>query len=461
MATNYSQVGYGSSGSDVKTLQELLNSNGYSLEVDGVFGSETQAAVKDYQKSNGLSVDGIVGTNTWGTLAGSSTGSSSGSTSKAGAATTGTTAAKKTSAADMSFSYDGYQKSNAVTQAEALLQQQMANKPGEYQSQYQNQIAALVDQITNRDKFSYDLNSDALYQQYKDQYVQQGKMAMMDTMGQAAAMTGGYGNSYAQSVGQQTYQGYLQQLNEVVPELYQMALNQYNQEGEDLYNQYGLLTSQDEKDYGRYRDQMSDYYTELERLTEDARYLSEDEYNKYLNDLNFKYGVFSDDKSYAYQAERDAVSDEQWQKQYDESVRQYNESLAEEQRQYNQSYALSASKSSSGSGGSSGNSSGSTGESGYSLDHVSSMSSAAIVAEMKSYNADGDDTGLAAFLDDLVAVGRISEATADQWYAQYKKKDTGVDTTVNKNTTKTSTKSSGSGTSGSGSRSNKFNVLMG
>ena len=72
-----------------------------------------------------------------------------------------------------------------------------------YQSQYRDQIQGLYDQIANRKDFTYDVNADAMYQQLKDQYVQGGRMAMMDTMGQAQAMTGGYGNSYAQGVGQQ------------------------------------------------------------------------------------------------------------------------------------------------------------------------------------------------------------------------------------------------------------------
>ena len=49
----------------------------------------------------------------------------------------------------------------------------------------------------NREDFQYDVNADALYQQYKDRYVELGKDAMEDTMGQAAALTGGYGSSYA------------------------------------------------------------------------------------------------------------------------------------------------------------------------------------------------------------------------------------------------------------------------
>ena len=124
-----------------------------------------------------------------------------------------------------------------------------------YQSQYKDQIQGLYDQIANRKDFTYDVNSDAMYQQLKDQYIQGGRMAMQDTMGRAQAMTGGYGNSYAQSVGQQSYQGYLQGLNDQVPDLYQMALNRYIQQGDQLKDQYSMLTAQEAQDYARWQDQ--------------------------------------------------------------------------------------------------------------------------------------------------------------------------------------------------------------
>ena len=58
-------LSYGSSGDEVKTLQQNLNSVGnYGLDVDGAFGPKTQAAVRDYQSKNGLAVDGIYGPNT-------------------------------------------------------------------------------------------------------------------------------------------------------------------------------------------------------------------------------------------------------------------------------------------------------------------------------------------------------------------------------------------------------------
>lgn len=55
----------GSSGVYVEVLQKKLNDAGYNLAVDGDFGKKTFDAVKDYQKANGLVIDGIVGAKTW------------------------------------------------------------------------------------------------------------------------------------------------------------------------------------------------------------------------------------------------------------------------------------------------------------------------------------------------------------------------------------------------------------
>ena len=195
------------------------------------------------------------------------------------------------------FTYTPYEKSDIVKQAEGAINQHLANKPGEYNSNWQAQLNETLDKILNREKFSYDLNGDALYQQYKDQYTLQGKQASMDVMGQAAAMNGGYGSSYGQTVGHQAYQSYLQKLNDRVPELYQLALNQYNQEGQDLYNQYGLFADRDETDYNRYRDGVSDFYDYLDYLSGEARYQGETEYNRYMDKTNMDYTMYSDAKN--------------------------------------------------------------------------------------------------------------------------------------------------------------------
>lgn len=134
-----------------------------------------------------------------------------------------------------------------------------------------DQATAIYDKIMNRGEFSYDVNKDKLYQQYRDLYAQMGRGAMEDTMGQAAALTGGYGSTYSQNAGQQAYNSYLQKLNEVVPELYNAAYNRYNQEGQNLMNLYTMARSNAdnayERDYNQWYNRL-----QLERSDEDTAY---------------------------------------------------------------------------------------------------------------------------------------------------------------------------------------------
>ena len=237
-----------------------------------------------------------------------------------------------------SYTRNNYVESDDVRAAKAALEAQMANKPAAYQSLWQQQLSDTINKITNRDKFSYDVNGDALYQQYKDKFVQQGKMASADVMGQAAAMTGGYGNSYAATVGNQAYQAHLNNLNDVIPELYQMAYDRYNQEGQELYNQYSLFADRDNTDYGRYRDTVSDWQTDRNFLANrfdternfdygvfnDAENAAQSQFN---TDRNFAYGQYTDDYTAAYNAYRDSVADQQWQDAYNLTLRQYEDGL--------------------------------------------------------------------------------------------------------------------------------------
>lgn len=267
-----------------------------------------------------------------------------------------------------SFQKKEYQQSDSVTKAQDQLLQHQQNKPGDYSSKYQEQIDKLYGQINSRPKFSYNVNEDALYQSMVQRYQQQGKQAMMDAMGQAAALTGGYGSSYAQSVGQQTYQGYLQSLADMVPDYYNMALQAYNAEGDDLYKRYSMAMDQEGQDYSRWQDSQNAYRQELERLQ--GVYDSERnfDYNKFVTDQDFDYNAFVGDrdlqyrqdrdtvaddqwmKQYLYQKERDRIADEQWQKQFAESQRQFEAQMAFQRDQL----AAQAARQAASSGGSSG-----------------------------------------------------------------------------------------------------------
>lgn len=157
-------------------------------------------------------------------------------------------------------------KSAAVDQAYALLQQQQTNNL----SKWQDAADAYLSRYENRDPFVYNMNADALYNQYKDMYVNQGQLASMDVMGQAAALTGGYGNSYAQSVGHQAYNQYLGQLNTIVPELYQQAYDRYAQEGQNLLNMYDIYTNRENQEYARdWEKQMFEYQKERDKVADE------------------------------------------------------------------------------------------------------------------------------------------------------------------------------------------------
>lgn len=207
-----------------------------------------------------------------------------------------------------------YEESQETKKYGQLMSDLEKQRP-KYSSKYQAQIDQTLNNYLNREKFSYDLNADALYNQYKDQYVRQGKLASQDVMGQAAALTGGYGSSYGVTAGNQAYQAYLGQLNNIIPELYQMAYERYNQEGSDMLNAYNLLSDRENADYGKHRDSVGDWQNELNYYA-----------NLYNQGRTFDYGAYSDAAAMDYQRERDAIADAQWREQFDWQKSQANKS---------------------------------------------------------------------------------------------------------------------------------------
>ena len=301
----------GSSGKDVEEWQNFLIGQGYNIRADGVFDDKTRWATERYQSKNGLTVDGIVGEDTWG-KAGFMNINTPTSAPKIGNAPI-TPTFNSTSFNDTT---DGTDKKGAMEDALEKF-----NKYGE-NWKYKDQYSTLFEDYLGRDKFNYDLNGDALYQQYKDKYIQQGKLAMQDTMGQASAMTGGYGSSYAQSVGQQAYQNSLDNLNDIVPELYQMAYDRYNQEGTDMLNKLGVMDADYERGYNeakdRYSTASSDYYSAADLYNTDRDTANDLAQADYTNRFN------------AW----DVARQEAWnQANYDEGIRQFEKNYDLQDRQ--------------------------------------------------------------------------------------------------------------------------------
>lgn len=265
MASTYTMVAYGSQGSAVKQLQSELNKRGYQLDEDGVFGKKTKAAVRDYQKKNGLTmVDGIAGDETWGSLLSAPT-----AAEQQAAAAAAEEAARpearvtESTARRLAELEKGYQPSEDVAAARAYRDSVAAMQPGEYDSGFEDQLQALYDQIEGREAFSYDPEEDEAYRRYARLYAAQGAAAMEDTMGQAASLTGGYGSSYAQAVGQQAYDRYLGELATLVPELRQAALAEYRQEGQALTDRYNMLNQQEKAGYDRWQDTVAQWQKAL------------------------------------------------------------------------------------------------------------------------------------------------------------------------------------------------------
>ena len=237
---------------------------------------------------------------------------------------------------------ENYRPGKQVQELLEQLQAQQEKKPGDYQSPWQGAISELLGQIQNRKPFRYDPGADPMYRQAVDRYVRLGRQAMMDTVGRAAALTGGYDNSYAQTVGQQTYQKYLLGLSAQLPQYQQMALQRYQAEGKDLMDRYAVLHQQDQSGFDRYQQAVNLYYGELNRLQNAYDRQQDRDRNAFVADRDFEYGRQQDaqeaarqaeaakqaqirfELQQAYQKERDKIRDQQWQQDFDEGRRRHD-----------------------------------------------------------------------------------------------------------------------------------------
>ena len=111
--------------------------------------------------------------------------------------------------------------------------------------------------LLDRDPFSYDPGTDPLYQSTKNQYLRLGKRAMEDTLGQAAALSGGYASSYAQTQGQQAYEERLNRLAELLPDYYDRARSAYDRETGAMEDALGTALGLYDKDYQAWLDRQS------------------------------------------------------------------------------------------------------------------------------------------------------------------------------------------------------------
>ena len=130
MASSYPTIRYGSSGQEVRRLQQALNRAGYSLEVDGGFGEKTRAALMDYQRRAGMTPDGVAGSKTWASLG-------------------------LQSAQDRLADLEkGYNPSRETQEARRSWEELAARQPGDYTSPYADRMEDLLRQMESREAFS-------------------------------------------------------------------------------------------------------------------------------------------------------------------------------------------------------------------------------------------------------------------------------------------------------------------
>lgn len=244
----------------------------------------------------------------------------------------------------------------AVKQADAYLAEQL-EKIQSGRTSYTNQLQEAMDKILKREKFSYDVDTDPLFQQALASAMGSGKQAMQDTIGQASALTGGYGSSYATTAGNQAYNAYIQDAYDNLPQYYQMAREAYEAEGDELYRQYSMFSTEDEKEYnrnitafdvtsqyrnqiyneeyGRYRDSKSDAFATAN--------LEISEHGQLVNDAMNAYNIAADlaDTEYQrkYNSWLDSVNIAMQQGQIERGAYEYDTSLEEDKRRYDQDYA--------------------------------------------------------------------------------------------------------------------------
>ena len=179
-----------------------------------------------------------------------------------------------------------YRPSQNVTDAANDLKQWQQNRPGQYQSAYQDKMDELMDALLGRDSFQYSYAQDPLYRQYARQYTQNARNASADAAAQAAALTGGYGSSYATSAAQQAYQQQIGGLASAIPTLYNLALDTYQSGGEELVNRLDQLNGQEQNAQTLYDRQLQDYYTQLQQKGEAYNNAYAQDYGKYQDYLS-------------------------------------------------------------------------------------------------------------------------------------------------------------------------------
>ena len=192
---------------------------------------------------------------------------------------------------------------------------------------YEKKAQGALDDYLSRGDFSYDAESDPLYQSYRNSYMRQGQEAMKDVYAEASGLTGGYGNSYAAAAGAEAYGGYLDRLNDRIPELYQGAYERYSDANDEAFRRYQAAN-------GFYSDILDRYYNDRNFYSALDQQEYENAYNEYADEMAYNRWL----EEFNYGKERDQVGDAQWQQQFDREGNQWQQQFDREGNQWQQEF---------------------------------------------------------------------------------------------------------------------------
>ena len=194
-----------------------------------------------------------------------------------------------------------FSSSNAYKEAMAFTQG-LLDKLSTGKTSYTDQIKDLMGQIQNREDFEYDVDNDALFQQALASAMSSGKSAMQDTIGQASALTGGYASTYATSAGNQAYNAFIEDAYNNLPEYYQMALDAYQMEGQEMYNQLAMLNQADQTEYQRLYDSWNANFTNAQNMYNQEYGAWQDSVNNAINSAGLQLQEYGQLFNQAYSA---------------------------------------------------------------------------------------------------------------------------------------------------------------
>ena len=171
---------------------------------------------------------------------------------------------------------------------------------GDYLSANQAAIDELRGRILGRGAFDYDYTTDPRWQAYRKEYVREGQRAAADTLGQAAALTGGRPSTAAITASQQAGNYYAAQLADKIPELYAAAYDVWQDADSRDRANLAMLLDADQTAYDRGLDARKWQYQLDRDAVEDARYSDETAYERAWNEdeRDYKRGVYADETAY-------------------------------------------------------------------------------------------------------------------------------------------------------------------